>query len=57
MPNHLTAIEEAFLDLCDGNYTHWKDIQRDTGLTEERCKEILALYYDLCKKNDLLSCL
>lgn len=36
-------LAEAFMDLLDGN-SKWYDIQDNTGLSEERCKETEALY-------------
>lgn len=31
------------LDLTDGNYYHWEDIRDETGLQEERCRELLGI--------------
>lgn len=42
----LIEIEEAFKDVLDGN-SSWHDIRANTGLPEERCKEIEATYLKL----------
>jgi hypothetical protein len=36
-------IRDAFIDLLDG-ITDWRDIQKFTGLSDERCKEILEIF-------------
>ena len=36
-------VVKAFLDVLDGNQK-WYDIQAQTGLPEERCKEIEQLF-------------
>ena len=43
---YLKELEAAIFDLLDGNY-EWYDIKADTGLSEERCREIEALYKDV----------
>lgn len=37
-------VVRAFLDVLDGKRESWIDIQRNTGLSDERCKEIETLY-------------
>jgi hypothetical protein len=39
----ISRIVKAFVDVMDGN-SKWHDIQADTGLSEERCKEIQNIY-------------
>jgi len=34
---------KAFVDSWDGNFD-WEDIRRHTGLPDERCKEISAIW-------------
>jgi hypothetical protein len=43
-------IEQALLDVLDGN-AKWCDIQGNTGLQMERCKEIEKIYWDLLEYN------
>jgi hypothetical protein len=40
------VIKEALLDLLDG-MTDWKEIQRFTGMSETRCKEIYNIGLEL----------
>jgi hypothetical protein len=40
-------VEQALLDLCDGDFHHWEDIRHQTGFGEERCKEILEVINEL----------
>lgn len=42
-------IGGALLDLLDGSKEH--DIQADTGLSEERCREIYDIYIRLRKRS------
>lgn len=39
-------VVNAFLDILDGN-SNWYDIQYNTGLSDERCKEIEQLFKSL----------
>ena len=39
----LDICEAVILDIMDGN-TNWYEIQANTGLSEERCKEIEKHY-------------
>lgn len=43
-----SILEKAIIDLLD--LMEWKDVQRSTGLPEQRCKEILALHSQVLKK-------
>ena len=45
----LDEVEAAFIDILDGNYA-WYDIQVNTGLSEDRCKEIEALFPVVLKR-------
>jgi len=38
---HYRAMKEALFDLCDGN--DWYDIKYTTGMSDERCQEIIDL--------------
>jgi hypothetical protein len=38
---YVISLRQALFDLCDGN--DWHDIKHNTGLNDERCKEIIAL--------------
>jgi len=40
---YLTKLEAAFVDLLDGN-SDWYNIQDNTGLSQNRCKEISKLF-------------
>ena len=40
---YIEEIESALLDVLDGD-VRWWDIQENTGLSTERCKEIADLY-------------
>lgn len=42
----LERLREAFTDVLDGNAA-WYDIQANTGLSEERCKEIEELRWEI----------
>jgi len=42
-------LEEIIVDLLDGD-SKWHDIQYNTGLSEERCKEIEKVYNNICSK-------
>ena len=42
----VSELGEALFDVLDGNYA-WYEIKGQTGLTEERCKEIEALFLEL----------
>jgi hypothetical protein len=42
-------LKEAFMDVCDGNYKCWDDIQCDTGFDKERCQAIWNVYDRLVK--------
>ncbi len=42
----IVLLEKALLDLLDGNQD-WIDIKRQTGLPDDRCKELTALYCKL----------
>ena len=48
----LTEIEQALLDLTDGSFYYWQEIQQHTGFDEERCKEILAVINKIKVKAD-----
>jgi hypothetical protein len=41
--NKIKILEEALTDLLDGQ-SNWYEIKRQTGLSEERCKEIENLH-------------
>jgi hypothetical protein len=41
----LDKANQIILDLMDGNFNYWEEIRAETGLSEARCKEILA-YFD-----------
>lgn len=49
--NGYTAEEWMFalLDILDGN-SYWHDIMYQTGLSEERCKEIEKMYNEATKE-------
>lgn len=36
-------LEAALVDVLDGNF-RWYEIQENTGLSDERCKEIQELF-------------
>ena len=42
-------VMAALIDVLYG-YSTWSDIQYTTGLSEERCKEIEAVYNDALKE-------
>jgi hypothetical protein len=42
-PMEFKQIRDAFIDLLDG-INDWRDIQKFTGLPDERCKEILEIF-------------
>ena len=42
---YIEKLEAALIDVLDGNSSWW-DIQNNTGLSEERCKEIEAFFQD-----------
>ena len=61
----LTEIEQALLDLTDGSFYYWQEIQQHTGFDEElrfgkvfhalatfSCKEILAVINKIKVKAD-----
>jgi hypothetical protein len=37
-------IRQAFLDIMEGQFKSWQDVQNHTGLSQERCEDIYALY-------------
>jgi hypothetical protein len=45
-------LESALIDILDGS-TAWYDIQYNTGLSEDRCKEIEKLFYLVLKQYEL----
>lgn len=45
----ICELEKVIFDLLDGNYSY-SDIQKQTGLSEERCKEIEMLYHKIALK-------
>lgn len=49
--NGLISFEQlanAFIDVLDG-VTDWREIQKFTGLSEARCKDIYNIFYNLIK--------
>jgi hypothetical protein len=48
----LTEAEQALLDLADGSFYYWQEIQQHTGFDEEHCKEILAVINKIKKLAD-----
>ena len=40
------AVEKAFCDILDG-VVHWQEIARMTGLSQERCEELLNFYREI----------
>jgi protein-tyrosine phosphatase len=40
-------VEQAFLDLTDGDFHYWEEIRDQTGWDEKRCKEILKVIQEL----------
>jgi hypothetical protein len=45
----LEEVESAFIDVLDGN-EQWHTIQENTGLSEERCKEIESIYHTVFER-------
>ena len=43
---YITVLEKTLLDLLDWNFC-WDEIQKSTGLPEQRCREIEALYHKI----------
>lgn len=43
---YIENLEAALIDVLDGN-SKWYEIQKNTGLSEERCKEIEAFFQNL----------
>jgi len=46
--SNIDVIVEAFVDVLDGT-NYWEDIQRNTGCSDEICKEIFDLYKECSK--------
>ena len=46
---YIEEIESAFIDLLNGNHS-WYEIQENTGLSDDRCKEISSLFNVVLKK-------
>jgi hypothetical protein len=40
-------VEQALLDLTDGDFQYWEEIRDQTGWDEKRCKEILKVIQEL----------
>jgi RNAse (barnase) inhibitor barstar len=40
-------VEQAFLDLTDGDFHYWEEIRDQTGFDEKRCKEILEVIQEI----------
>lgn len=38
---YVISLKRALFNVCDGE--DWSDIKRNTGLSDERCKEIIEL--------------
>ena len=47
--DRITLLEKAILDLLYAN-SHWPLIKAQTGESDQRCKEIEALYNEILKK-------
>jgi hypothetical protein len=43
-------LKAALIDVCDGNFKCWEDIQYSTGFDEKRCNEIWSVYSRLVKR-------
>ena len=48
-------IKQALLDLLDGQYA-WYEIQEQTGLPADRCKEIEALHGEILAEKTRIPC-
>lgn len=42
-------LAEAFIDLLDGWGCDWREIQKITGLSDARCKDISKIFNELIK--------
>lgn len=43
-------LANAFIDVLDG-WSFWGDIQKQTGLSDARCKDISRIFSELYDKN------
>lgn len=45
----IKIYKDVIIDVLDGN-SDWRDIRYNTGLDEERCKEIEEIFYQVLKE-------
>lgn len=41
-----SELAQAYLDLLDG-WADWREVQQQTGLTDERCKDLVKIFNQL----------